>query len=96
MHDLLRAIADRVEIEFLYDGLPRVARPAAVGQHATTGNLLLRGYQISGASRSNTLPAWELYSLSKITNLKVTDRGFKVPPGYVRDDSHLSPIYGQL
>ena len=96
MDEVLRAIGDQREIEFVYDGLPRVVRPAAVGRHATTGRELLRGYQVDGVSKSNTLPAWELYSLLKINNLVVTERLFEVPPGYVRDDSHLGLIFGQL
>lgn len=96
MDEVLQAIRDKREIEFLYDGLPRVVRPAAVGKHASTGRELLRGYQVAGASRSNALPAWEFYSLVKIGNLVVTGRLFEVPPGYVRNDSHLETIFGQL
>jgi hypothetical protein len=58
--------------------------------------VLLRGHQIGGSSRSNVLPAWELYSLAKIRDLVVTERTYEIPPGYSRDDSHLGTIFGQL
>ena len=96
MEDLLRAISDRREVEFTYDGLPWVVRPAACGRHATTGRELLRGYQVDGLSHSNLLPAWELYSLAKIGDLVITARHFEVPDGYSRDDRNLGLIFGQL
>lgn len=97
MDALINAIQGRREIEFTYDGLHRVVRPAALGTHVSTGEVLLRGYQVSGASQSNSLPAWELYATQKIAALVITERVFgEDPPGYVRGDRHLNAIVAEL
>ena len=36
------AITTRTLLSFLYDGLPRVVIPCALGEHKSTGRLLLR------------------------------------------------------
>lgn len=94
---IARAINSRVEIEFEYDGHRRVVQPAALGSHATTGNYVLRGYQVAGSSSTRVPPLWDLFSVAKVQNLIVTDRKFDAdPPGYARDDKHISPIEAQL
>ncbi|WP_205858664.1 hypothetical protein [Plantibacter sp. M259] len=91
------AINDRVEIEFTYDGLPRVVQPAAHGTHVSTGKELLRGYQTGGTSATRSVPLWDLFSVAKIESLVVTERRFDAnPPGYSPDDRHLGEIYAQL
>ena len=45
------AIAERKNVTFDYDGHHRVVQPAAHGPHATTGNDVLRGYQIADLAR---------------------------------------------
>lgn len=95
--ELDRAIRDRLEVEFHYKGLPRIVQPAAHGLHVTTGNHFLRGYQIAGQSSTRFPPLWDMFTLSKIESLVVTDRHFEViPPDYSRDDKHMATIYAQL
>jgi len=43
--DIDDAIDRRLEVEFAYDGQPRVVQPAAHGTHKDTGNEVLRGYR---------------------------------------------------
>lgn len=87
---LCDAIADRRVVEFDYDGHHRVVQPAAAGSHATTGNAVLRGYQIGGSGKTRAVPFWDLFLVEKISNLVMTDDTFNTdPPGYVRGDRHI-------
>ncbi|SKB03143.1 hypothetical protein SAMN06295879_3667 [Agreia bicolorata] len=91
------AIEGRLEIEFEYDGHARVVQPCAHGSHVTTGNNVVRGYQVGGTSNSRRPPLWDLFKLDKIHGLVVTARTFPTnPPGYVLNDSHMGKIYSQL
>lgn len=95
--DLDDAIEQRREIEFAYEGLPRIVQPAAHGIHKTTGNEILRGYQVGGASSSRPLPDWRIYLVSKIQSLVVSERTFlNEPPDYKSDDSAMQTIFSQL
>lgn len=93
---LLTAIRTRNSVEFSYDGLPRTVYPAALGNHRSTGNLQLRGYQVGGTSSSRVLPLWDLFLVSKIRGLSAGVAFSFDPPGYRRDDKHLSVIHAQL
>ncbi len=91
------AITQRVEVEFDYDGQPRVVRPAAYGTHKDTGNEVLRGYQVGGRSNSRQPPLWDLFLVDKIINLRVTSRVFaEDPPFYSKNDKAMSAISSQL
>lgn len=95
--ELAEAIEQRHLVEFNYGGHTRVVIPAAVGNHATTGNEVLRGYQIRGTSSSRAVPLWDLFRLDRITHLATLDEGFQgTPPDYSRDDRDISPIRAQL
>lgn len=94
--DLASAIEDRQVISFTYDGLPRVVQPATYG-HTTTGKLTLRGCQVDGASRSNRMPCWELYTVAKIVGLSLAGDVFEsfALSGYTRGDSAFKTIIAQ-
>lgn len=97
MHEVDRAITQRREIEFVYKGLSRVVQPAAHGFHISTGNEVLRGYQIAGRSSSRTVPLWDLFSIGKIEGLQVTERIFvEDPPEYKKGDAHMGRMISQL
>lgn len=84
------AINNRRVVEFDYDGHHRVVQPAAAGPHATTGNPVLRGYQVGGTGKTRTVPFWDLFLLDKIHNLVVLDEMFEAdPPGYQKGDKHI-------
>lgn len=87
--DLSVAIMERRVVTFTYDGLPRIVRPAALGEHVRTGNPSLRGYQDGGESKTK-IPEWRLFTVAKIADLTVTPEVFhENPPGYQHDDSDL-------
>jgi hypothetical protein len=95
--DISAAITDRRLISFVYDGHSRTAIPAAYGRHATTGNTVLRAYQIAGTSSSRPVPLWDLFLVEKMTNCVVLDETFTSdPPAYARGDKHIGEIYCQL
>jgi hypothetical protein len=84
------AIEARCIIEFDYDGHHRRVQPATVGTHVTTGNPILRGYQVAGTGKSREVPFWDLYLLEKMVNLKTTEDTFdEDPPGYKPGDTHI-------
>ena len=94
--DLTFAIDNRRVVKFTYDGHHRVVEPFLLG--VTTANKpALRGYQTAGTSKSGTVPAWHLFSLSKISAIEVTQSCFEgVRPFYnpadkamLRIDAHV-------
>lgn len=94
---LTDAITRRVVLEFDYEGHHRVVQPAAWGNHITTGNLLLRGYQVGGTSKSGNPPKWGFFYVGQISGLVLTGQTFEQdPPGYQRGDQHLGKIVAQL
>jgi len=94
--DLVSAINDRQLIEFFYDGHPRIVQPATYGRTAT-GKWSLRACQVSGRSRRNTLPCWELYTESKMQGARATGETFEqfALTGYTRGDSAFPQIIAQ-
>ena len=91
--DFCSAIADRTVIAFTYDDLPRVACPAAYGNHVNTGTLSLRAFQTGGSSSRGALPAWRLFTIDKMQDVEVQDKTFAdPPPGYEPNDKHLDII----
>lgn len=95
--DLCQAMESRTMVEFRYDGLQRLVVPAAYGRHATTGELVLRGYQVGGQSASRPLPRWSLFRVDEMVALRLAGEHFPDdPPGYRRGDRNISPIYCQL
>jgi len=95
--DFAETIRSRQIISFTYDGHPRIVEPAAFGRHASTGNLVLRGYQVGGSSSSRPVPLWDLFLVDKIGSPAVTGETFaEDPPKYKRDDAHINPILAQL
>ncbi|MEV8148750.1 hypothetical protein AB0O52_11485 [Arthrobacter sp. NPDC080073] len=95
--DFSGAIQNRNLVSFHYDGHPRVVQPAACGPHATTGNEVLRGYQVDGRGNSRPVPFWDLFLIDKMSNVEILDGRFtEDPPYYSRDDKHINPIRAQL
>ena len=89
--DLCGPITGRQVVEFDYDGHPRVVQPAAHDPHKTTGNHVLRGYQVAGTGNTRSVPFWDLFLVEKISGLTVTGQVFTAdPPGYSKGDKHIN------
>lgn len=92
---IISAIESRKEINFTYDGLPRIAQPAAIGE-SSNGNVVMRCYQTHGR---HITPGheWDLCTVSNIGELEITADSFRTdPPHYKRGDKHMRQIYAQL
>lgn len=91
LDDICNTIAMRRVLSFDYDGHHRVVQPAAAGTHRTTGNNMLRGYQIGGSGNTRAVPFWDLYLVDYMTNFSVLDEVFDDdPPMYRRGDKHIN------
>jgi hypothetical protein len=95
--DICSAIKNRRLVGFAYDGHSRIVIPTAYGTQSTTGNKVLRGYQIRGTSGSGVPPKWGLFLVDKITDFQILDEAIPfTPPGYSPGDKHISPIHCEL
>ena len=73
--DLVRAIADKRLIEFIYKaGRPRIVEPHDYGIRHGVERLL--GFQISGESRSGAPHGWKEYDIDGMYQLRVLERRF--------------------
>jgi len=87
------AIARRKVIRFFYGGGFRVAEPFCYGI-GTSGNELLRVFQIDGHSRSGVSHDWKLFDVDKITAISITEQIFSGSrPGYNPTDPEMTKIY---
>lgn len=92
------AIRNRNILSVSYDGHSRTIVPFCYGFNKNTRKELLRAYQIDGYSKSNAVPFWRTYNLSKISNIIVLPLFYyDIPDGYNPDgDSHITSIYCSL
>jgi hypothetical protein len=68
-----------------FDGGRRKVEPFTLGRGAFN-ELLLRGYQTGGHSRSGGLPGWRLFPLSGISGVTLTEESFPARPHYRHPD----------
>ncbi len=93
---IITAIKNRTVLALTYKGVARQVEPHAYG-HATTGNDLLRCYQVSGGHTSDKPHDWDLLIVSEISALSDTGRTFAgARPEYRRGDKAMSTIYAEL
>lgn len=86
------AIADKRLVQFKYDGRSRIVEPFCCGID-TVGNYVLRGFQIRGSDKTRPL-CWRLYELSGISQMSVTQHGFKGNrPDYNPLDSSMTEVF---
>jgi hypothetical protein len=73
--DLLRAIADKRLVEFVYKtGRTRLAEPHDYGIRHGVERLLV--FQLSGDSQSGASPGWKELDVAQIRQLRVTEHPF--------------------
>ena len=91
-----QAIAQRKVIRFHYDGGTRDIEPHVHGV-GKDGGELLRGYQVSGFSRSGQVTGWKMFKLDEVRAMALTDRSFASPrTGYEPQDAVMSTIHCRL
>jgi hypothetical protein len=82
--DLIDAVRTHRVVELCYGGPePRVVHPHAVYRSAS-GGLFLDGLQVSGATRSGSLPGWREFALMRIADVRVLDACFEPDPEFNR------------
>jgi predicted DNA-binding transcriptional regulator YafY len=83
---LVAAIEGRRLVSIWYDPGVRVIEPHALG-YGSDGQLLLRAFQVAGASGSGQPVHWKLFRLDRIKDAKLNGGSFRKPrPEYQRDD----------
>ena len=86
---LTAAIKGRHLISLWYDPGVRVVEPHALG-YGADGQLLLRAFQVAGASASGQPSHWKLFRLDRMRDAKLNGQSFRKPrPDYKRDDSAM-------
>lgn len=90
MNDLLRkSIIDRLLLRIFYDPGWRLIEPHAFG-YGSSGQLLLRAYQVEGASNSNEHEHWKLFRVDRIEKVELATGVFDGPrEGYKEDDKAM-------
>ena len=83
--DLVEAVRVHRAVELRYRGQgARIVHPHAV-YRTSAGGLRVDGLQVSGDSRSGSLPGWRDFELMKISEVRVLDVEFAPAPDYDRD-----------
>jgi hypothetical protein len=93
---ITNAINNQTVLALTYKDIAREVEPHAYGR-GTSGNDLLRCYQIAGGHTSDKPHSWELLIIDEISGLSDTGRAFGgARPEYKRNDKAMSTIYAQL
>lgn len=74
---IIKAITERIVIQFEYNGFTRIVEPFVFGIHKKTNNTVLRCYQIGSYSESKRTIPWRLYDISLINSLQLTNQEAK-------------------
>jgi len=86
---IIAAIKSRSLVTFDYEPGERLIEPHAVGR-SKDGNLLLRAFQVSGASASGEHVNWKLFRLDRMGHANDSGEFFDGPrPEYNPDDSAM-------
>lgn len=82
--DLIDAVRAHRVVELCYGGKEaRVVHPHAVYRSAS-GGLFVDCLQVSGHSRSGSLPGWREFALMRIADVRVLDAQFEPDPEFNR------------
>lgn len=95
---IIQAIENKNLLEFDYKDRIRIVEPHTLGINLKN-NEVLSAYQIDGESDSIEIPDWGLFTISKISNLKILDDIFENPrtvEGFKRDSSKMKTIICEL
>lgn len=83
------AITNTKTLSIYYEPGLRLIEPHALGR-GSEGQLLLRAYQVSGASASGEHEHWKLFRLDRMGSVTPDDTPSEAPrPGYKRGDKAM-------
>jgi predicted DNA-binding transcriptional regulator YafY len=97
-HKIIQAIENKNLLEFSYKDRIRIVEPHTLGINLSN-NEVLSAFQVDGESDSIKIPDWGLFTVSKISNLKILDIVFENPrviEGFKRDSSKMKNIICEL
>jgi len=92
------AIKNKNLLEFEYKERTRIVEPHTLGINLKD-NEVLSAYQVDGESDSIEIPDWGLFSILKISRLKILDETFAQPrfsEGFKRNSSRMKTIICEL
>jgi predicted DNA-binding transcriptional regulator YafY len=93
---LAAAIDEKRRLQIDYDGTQRVFEPHTLGADSS-GETMVCGYQVRGASRSGHSSGWKTLRLARIENISALSEHFHHPrTEYQRDDPGFARIDAQL
>lgn len=84
-----RAVLEQRCLVLIYEPGPRIIEPHAYG-YGSDGQILLRAYQIEGASASGEHEHWKLFRDDRIINVSLHGTTFEGPrEGYKENDKAM-------
>ena len=93
---IIAAIRQHSMLYLNYPPGNRLIEPHAVG-YGGRGQLLLRAFQVDGASASGACRAWKLFDLDRADSVVLADMPFGDPEqGYRRGDPAMRSIIAEL
>ena len=94
--EICNAITNRAMLEFYHNNQLRIVEPFTLGM-SKKRKIVLSAYQTGGTSNDREIPGWGLFSLDKISNLRVLNQNFLGNrEGYSRSDSRMIEIYCEI
>ena len=94
-NDVIIAIEARKLLKIRYSRGERLVEPYAIGV-STSGNQLLRAYQLEGSSESNEKSGWRLFKIDEIENVSLNEESFSPREEYKRGDKVFLEIFSQI
>lgn len=91
MDEIVKAINSRRLIAITYSGKSRVVEPYLCGK-GSNGNLLLRGYQVSGGSTGDKQEGWKLFKIDEIESAERLNDGFSGRSEYSSSDKAIPEV----
>ena len=86
--DWAQAINERKRVRLLYDPGERIIEPHAYG-FSSDGNLLVRAFQVEGASASHEHHDWKLFREDHMGQSEISGDFEEPRPGYKRGDKAM-------
>ena len=96
--EICTAIKNKNLLEFKYKERTRIVEPHTLGINLKD-NEVLSAYQVDSESDSIEIPDWGLFSISKISSLKILGETFDQPrffEGFNRNSSKMKTIICEL
>ncbi len=93
---LKQAIAERRQLRCFYNGGYRLIEPHVYGE-GREGQGLLRAFQVSGHSNSDTPTGWKLFHTAELSDVTLTDQTFDEPrTDYNSEDAVMAVVYSHI